>query len=342
MKLPAAAGTKPRRSSTSRPAPALMDKFIENPPHTQTSLLLERHNVSLNSGTAAQTIAFGRSVSRIRESALKPPAEPADLEANDGLPLLGLPTQQRRVTDHLQSHAPPEAPEGKKYILEPEKFAFGFVEPPKYRLVRDLAQPKNTFLQSPAERQQRMLFAKLTQDARKQLHGDNQKEVRLVEQMKKAFPRGALSSECPVSEGSAVYADQIQSIDEKAWKKYTGAEARHHDLLGNLSRVQYCKYDPLKDGEAAGPFMAQDKFFQSKSRVEGMDSFRISTKTHDVKAIKPSRTQNIRNCQTKGRPYDIISGVGFEFLPPSIPAKLESKHLRESHPSLCSRAGGNL
>lgn len=189
-----------------------MDKFIENPSHTQTSILLEQHNVNLNTATAGQTVAFGRSVSRLQSSSLKPPADPVDLDANDGLPLLGLPSQQRLVTDNLQSHMPPEAPDGKTYVLEPESFKFGFVEPPKYRLVKDLGQRKNTFLQSPAERQQRMLFTKLSQDARKQLHNDNQKEVRLVEQMKNAFPRGALSSECPVSEGSAVYADQIQVL----------------------------------------------------------------------------------------------------------------------------------
>merc|ERR1712070_965610 len=100
---------------------------------------------------------------------------------------------------------------------------------------------------------------------------------------------------------------------------------------------------PLKDGQAAGPFTSQDKFFQSKSRVNGMDSFRISTKTHDVKEIKGGRSQNLRNCETKGRPFDIISGAGYEYMGPSIPATLEPKHLRQSHPSLCTRAGsGNL
>ena len=57
--------------------------------------------------------AFGRSVSKIRES--NPEAgPPPELEANDGLPLLGLPTNSKLVTDSLQKHAPPEAPEGKK------------------------------------------------------------------------------------------------------------------------------------------------------------------------------------------------------------------------------------
>lgn len=315
-----------------------MDKFIENPAHTQTSLLLEKHGASLESGSVAPT-AFGRSVSRLRESALKPPAPPSDLEENDGLPLLGNPTEKKMVTDSLQAHAPPPAPEGKAYVLEPERFQYAFVEPPKYRLVTDLSQKKASFLQSPAERQQRMLFTKLRHDAAKQLHDDNQKEVRLLGQMQHNFPRGALNSECPVSDGSAVYADQIQAIDEKAWKKYSTAESRHQDLLGNLSRVQYSKYDPIKDGEAAGPFTCEDKFFQGKSRVQGMDSFRISTKTHDVKAVKPSRTQNIRNVQTKGRDFDIISGAGYEYVAPSIPYKLESRHERASHPSLCNRAG---
>merc|ERR1712100_678089 len=185
--------------------------------------------------------AFGRSVSKIWDSTINPPPPP-ELEENDGLPLLGLPTNDRLVTDSLQSHAPPKAPEGKSYVLEPEKFAYAFVEPPKYRLVDSMGEPKNAFLQSPAERQQRMLFKKLTYDAKKQLHDDNQKEVRLIQTMKTRFPRGALNSECPVTEGSEVYADTIQEIDEKAWRKYSVAEARHHDLLGNLSRVQYSKY----------------------------------------------------------------------------------------------------
>jgi len=77
-----------------------------------------------------------------------------------------------------------------------------------------------------------MLFKKLTHNAKHQLHVDNQKELRLIQQMKFQFPRGALNAECPVTEGTAVYADTIQSIDEKAWRKYSVAEARHHDLLG--------------------------------------------------------------------------------------------------------------
>lgn len=327
------------RGRVARPAPSNLDKFIENPTHTQTSLLLSQQNINLTSEAAVPATAFGRSVSRLRESALKPAAEPPDLEENDGLPLLGLPSTNRCVTDGIQKHAPPLAPEGKSYVLEPEKFEYGFVEPPKYRLVKDLAKPKNEFLQSPAERQQRMLFQKLTRDAKKQLHDDNQKEVRLLEQMKNAFPRGALNSECPVTENSLVYAPTIQAIDEKAWKKYTAAEQRHHDLLGNLSRVQYSKYDPLKEGEAAGPWTQEDKCFQSKSRVQGMNSFQISTKTHDVKASKPSRTQNIRNCQSKGRPYDIISGIGYEFLPPTVGERLDARQKRGSHPSLSSRFG---
>jgi len=328
------------RGMKSLPRPSSIDKFIENPPHTQTSLLLNQ-NAGFSSGAGAPATAFGRSVSRLRESNTKPQAPPADLEANDGLPLLGLPAVNRCVTESLQAHAPPVAPDGKKYILEPEKFAYGFVEPPKYRLVKDLGD-KKSFLQSPAERQQQMLFKKLTYDAKKQLHDDNQKEVRLVQQMRNQFPRGALNSECPVTDGSAVYADLIQNIDEKAWKKYSAAEQRHHDLLGNLSRVQYSKYDPIKDGEQAGPYQADDKFFQSKSRVDGFTSFQISTKTHDVKAIKACRTQNIRNCQTKGRAYDIISGAGYEYAGPSVPEKLESRHLRLMHPSLSSRTAETL
>ena len=57
--------------------------------------------------------AFGRSVSKIRESNPNEGAPP-ELEENDGLPLLGLPTEKRHVTDNLQAHAPPVAPEGKK------------------------------------------------------------------------------------------------------------------------------------------------------------------------------------------------------------------------------------
>jgi len=302
-------------------------------------MLLERHSMTLEGATAAQTIAFGRSTSKLQSSTLKKEVEPNDMEANDGLPLLGLPSQEKHVTDNLRSHAPPDAPDGKAYVLEPEAFKFGFVEPPKYRLVKDLGLKKQSFLQSPAERQQQMLYTKLRNDAKKQLHDDNSSEVRLVNQMQKAFPRGALSAECPVTEGSAVYAKEIQAIDERAWKKYSAAESRHHDLLGNLSRVQYSKYDPIKDGQDAGPYQADDKFFQSKNRVDGRNSFATSMNTHDVKDIKVGRTLNIRNNQTKGRAFDIISGARYEHLAPSIPGTLEPKHLRQSHPSLNSRTG---
>jgi len=331
-----------KRRCRSTPAPAKMDKFIENPTHTQTSMLLSQSADFLDSGSAAQTVAFGSSVSKLRESSLKKQDEATANVGNDGLPLLGLPAEAALVSDSLQSHVPPEAPEGTMYVLEPEKFAFAFVEPPKYRLVKDMGKAKSNALQTPAERQARMLQTKLSYDAKKQLHVDNQKEVRLVNQMTKAFPRGALGSEGPVSEGSVVYQDSIKEIDEKAWRDYAVAEARHRDLLDNLSHVQYTKYDPLKDGEAAGPFMADDKFFQSKSRVEGRSSFAQSTKSHAVGDVGEARTQNIRNCQTKGRQYDIISGAGYEYVKPNIPESTEARAMRHQHPSLNSRAYGQL
>lgn len=324
---------------TSKPAPNRMDKFIENPLHTQTSMLLSQHNASYDTGTAAQTIAFGRSVSRLRESSLKAPAPATDLEVNDGLPLLGLPTENRFVTDNLGANLPPELPDGKAYVLEPEAFRYGFVEPPKYRLVPDLGKSKESFLQSPAERQQRMIFQKLNQKAQKRIHDDTQKEVSLVNQMQQKFPRGALGAEAPVTDGSMVYAEDIKAIDDKAWKKYNAAESRHRDLLGNLSRVQYSKYDPIQDG-SHGVFQGPDKYFQSKCRVEGKDSFRRCETTHDTKSgTNTGRLLNIRNNLTKGRQYDIISGAGFTHDAPTVPESLDPVHVRHSHPSIQSRTG---
>jgi len=327
------------RRLTMKPTPSRLDKFIENPPHTQTSMLMSQHSISVDTAPASQTIAFGRSVSRIRESSLKKQDVMGDLEENDGLPLLGLPSEKSTVTDNLGACLPPQAPDGKAYVLEPEQFRYGFVEPPKYRLVPDLGKTKAGFLQSPAERQQRMIFQRLNDEAKRQVHGDSTKEVRLIEQMKHVFPRGALGSEAPVSEGTAVYGDTIKNIDDKAWKKYAGAENRHRDLLGKLSRVQYSMYDPLKDGEAAGPYQAQDKFFQNKRRVEGKDSFRKSDTSSDIRDINHGRTVNIRNNLTQGRQYDIISGKGFEHCAPSVNESLDPIHVRHSHPSYQDRGG---
>lgn len=339
--MPTLPRNKLTRRNRSTPAPSKMDKFIENPTHAQTSMLLSQSNDFLKSTAAAQTVAFGSSTSgQLRQTSLNPVDDvSAGTEGNDGLPLIGVPAETCMISDNLQSHAPPEAEEGKMYVLEPQKFAFGFVEPPKYRLVKDLGKAKNGFLQSPAERQQRMLQTKLGQDARKQLSGDNSKEVRLVTLMKNRFPRGALGCEAPVSEGTVVYHDTIKEIDDKAWRNYSVAEARHGDLLDNLSHVQYTKYDPLKDGEAAGPFTAPDKFFQGKARIDGRDSFKQSTKTHAVKDVNPGRTKNIRNCQTKGRAFNIITGAGYEHLPPTIGETTEHKTLRQHHPSIMTRAG---
>ena len=152
--------------------------------------------------------------------------------------------------------------------------------------------------------------------------------------MQNRYPRGALMAEAPVTEGSAIYGPVIKEIDEKAWKKYAIAEARHRDLVGNLSRVQYSKYDPLKDGDAAGPFSCEDKFFQTKSRVEGRDSFRRCNTTYDSTEINKTRTLDIRNMQTKGRKYDIISGAGYKYLEPTVPESMDSEHARRMHPSL--------
>lgn len=314
--------------SRSRPMPTKLDKFIDNPAHTQTLALGQSSGeIPLES-----TVAFWRSNSRIRDSQVAPVVLPVTTEPYDGLPIMSNPSKDRFITDNLQSHAPPPPPEGKEYILEPEKFAFAFVEPPKYRLVNE--QGKESTLQNPAERQQRALQVKLGQMAKKQLHGDNAKEAALSQKMLWEYKRGALGVEGVGTEGSEIYQHVQADIQNKLWDKRQQAECKMNNLVSNLSRVQYQKYDPLKDGAEAGPYTGPDKWFQQKGRVQGTSSFLQSTKTHDIRPVPPSRTQNIRNCTTKGRSYNILSGAMIDDIPPSIPERYEAKHLRSAHHSL--------
>lgn len=310
--------------SRSAPKPTQLDKFIENPAHTQTLGLGQ----TASEGSLESTVAFWRSNSRIRDSKVAPVILPVRSEPFDGLPLLSLPTQKRHVTDNLQSHAPPAPPAGKEYILEPEQFAFAFVEPPKYRLVNKQSSPGT--LQAPSERQQRALQEKLTQQAAKQLHSDNSKETRLKAKMLWEFGRGALNAESVSTEGSEIYHDAQASISDMEWHKRQRRDIKMGNLVnndrGNFNRL--IKYDPLVDGDA------KDKWFQAKSRVEGQSSFTQSTKTHDVRDVPPQRTVDIRNCLTKGRQYNILSGAQLEDIPPTIPESNEAKALRAIHPSI--------
>lgn len=130
---------------------------------------------------------------------------PVKLDPNDGKPFLSEETQHHRITDNMQRHAPPVPADGKEYILEPEKFAFAFVDPPKYRLgalrpfdtsahliivAAVTKQQSSSGLMGPAERQQRSLQEKLGHKAKRHLHSANASEHRLVNQLQKRYPRG--------------------------------------------------------------------------------------------------------------------------------------------------------
>lgn len=322
----------------SRPIPTRVDKFIDNPAHTQTLSLTD--NAGATQGTGLEsTVAFWLSNSRIRDSQVAPVVLPVRSEPFDGLPVMSEGTDRRFVTDNLQNHAPPEPPEGKEYILEPEQFAFAFVEPPKYRLVNKQSKP--SFLQAPAERQKRLLQQTLGHKAAKQLSSDNGKETRLKQKMLWEYQRGALGVESVYTDGSEIYSDSLRKITDKKWQKQQREELKLGNLVDNLSRVQYTKYDPLKDGEEAGAYTGPDKWFQTKSRVipdkdreTPHNSFDRSVKTHDIRPVSFSRTQYIRNCQSQGRQYDVISGVQTECIPPTRPEQYENTALRKTHHSL--------
>eukprot|EP00658_Telonema_sp_P-2_P026725 TRINITY_DN20818_c0_g1_i2.p1 TRINITY_DN20818_c0_g1~~TRINITY_DN20818_c0_g1_i2.p1 ORF type:complete len:164 (-),score=22.88 TRINITY_DN20818_c0_g1_i2:146-637(-) len=151
------------------------------------------------------------------------------------------------------------------------------------------------------------------------------------------YPRGALNVEAVSTDGSEIYPSIQRKISDKHWQKQQRSEMKMGNLLANLSRVQYCKYDPLKEGMEAGAWSGPDKWFQSKMRIPGSSSFAQSTKTHDIRPVPPGRTQNIRNCTSKGRQYNILSGAQIEVIPPSIPEGNENQALRSIHPSVNQR-----
>jgi len=322
--------------SRCRPMPTRIDKFIDNPAHIQTMALTQTAQEAPNDST----VAFWRSNSRIRDSQVAPVVADVQAEPFDGVPVMSNPTNRRHITDNLQTHAPPLPGAGQEYILEPEKFAYGFVEPPKYRLVSQ--QPAAGTLQPPALKQQQALQEKLGQLAKKQLHGDNSKETRLKHKMRVEYRRGALGVESIVSEGSEIYREMQREVSDKEWHVRQNGEEKMKTLLNNLSRVQYQKYDPIKDGDEAGPYTGPDKWFQVKGRVPGFSSFTQSTKTHDIRPVDPSRTQMLRNSITKGRQYDIVSGAQIEAIPPSVAETSEARSLRASHPSLNQREGSSF
>lgn len=311
--------------------PTRMDRFIENPAHTQTFGFPENAAQPLDS-----TVAFWRSSSRIRDSQVAPVDVNSGirLEPNDGKPFLSLETEHHRVTDNMQKHAPPVAPEGKEYILEPEKFAFAFVDPPKYRLVTTQGNPRGGPM-GPAERQQRSLQERLGNKAKRQLHNDNASEHRLVNQLQNRFHRGVLNVEAIAAGDPQVYGPVREGLFADKKHRQEMGVMRMDNLVTNLSRVQYTKYDPVKSGEEAGPYTGPDKWFQCKSRVQGRNSFAKSTKTHDVRPVDYDRRQNLRDWESKGRQYNPITGAQIEACPPSIPEVYECKHLRQAHPSLC-------
>ncbi len=69
--------------------------------------------------------------------------------------------------------------------------------------------------------------------------------------------------------------------------------------------------------------------------VDGPGQRVVQSFTEDEQASKTAfnaaRAQVLRNRETEGRAYDIITGVRMETVPPNIPEKI---HHRRNHPSL--------
>jgi hypothetical protein len=66
-------------------------------------------------------------------------------------------------------------------------------------------------------------------------------------------------------------------------------------------------------------------------RARALLVYRLFNRSIKERIVNPERTQRLRNFETMGRKYDLITGAEVVVLPPNIPERIE---IHKSHPSL--------
>ena len=220
-------------------------------------------------------------------------------------------------------------------------------------------------LMAPAARREALVFDKCQQRARLELRKAANDAVRLVRIAKVQYPNGMLGLEGPLVEQSLMYENLRGAMNAEAAKKVAHAQHRLENiqrkrdtqlpyrLLTHDSQNQTSDHFLQRKKVVAGSVPAQ----YTQASQTGLRHYEVRPVTSDVpyqggfrsnqeKVLKPhhaGRAQRLHDVNSRGRAYDIISGVRTPVAPSrpdySVQDELTDRALHPSNLSLPRRAG---
>eukprot|EP00741_Cyanophora_paradoxa_P015343 tig00000194_g14811.t1 len=190
-------------------------------------------------------------------------------------------------------------------------------------------------LASPARRRELLEFEVKNRRARESLKKELNAAKKLVEISKNAYPRGVMMVEGPVTQGTAVYIEDRERLEALNQRRTASiAHRRDYIVKHRDSQLPYNLISHLEsqDPRAYGP---PAKVFNSKGREGNLHTpWEESPEADDTYHANLPRMQNIRNRESNGRDYDIVSHRPYTRMPPSV---AESVNRRLAHPSMQDR-----
>jgi len=215
---------------------------------------------------------------------------------------------------------------------------------------RDIHMAPSQLL-TPAERREALVFDKCQQRARKTLLKATQEACNLTYTMQQRFPHGVMGLEGPNCPESLIYRNQRLAIEAKAAKHDKIAFERHeniaskrdtqldyqlltHDHRTTAEDKMFTKKAPSALGIRGDPTISDPTAsYGMRPQATTFKEFGFrSNQEHPLREPQPERTQRLHNVNTRGKPYDIISGVALPVRPTAADTTLY-EHDRRAHPS---------
>ncbi|KOO26438.1 hypothetical protein Ctob_004641 [Chrysochromulina tobinii] len=208
-----------------------------------------------------------------------------------------------------------------------------------------------TQLLTPAERREALVFDKCHERARATLRKAQQDACNLTYTMQKRYPHGVMGLEGPGCPDSIIYKAERERREVKAIKDFNNAVTRFENLAER--RDTQLDYQLLTHDSHS---TAVDKMFTHKASsalgIRGeptisdpSSSYNLrpsengirdlpfrSNQEQRLREMNPARTERLHNIGTRGKPYDIISGVALPVRPTAADSTM-FEHDRRAHPS---------
>ena len=269
----------------------------------------------------------------------------------------------RTFATTVSRDAPPAADGTANYWVQPKDLGglFPGNEPPE---IFPMAAPRGAApnamhavpnqLMTPAERREALVFEKCHMRARHALRKAANDACQLTRTMQMRHPHGVMGVEGPGSSESVIYAQNRDARLSKHAKWAEGAARRYENIaMKRDSQLDYklMTHDPKST--------AEDHMFPRKakstlgprgdptSEVDPMGTFVMrpagakvpenafrSNQEKPLRQPSMDRSMSLLNTATRGKGYDIISGVALP-IQPGVPANVESAGAwdRRAHPS---------